>query len=103
MSGQRDEMAKSGTTARSTGSGSGSASLSDAFVAVSVGKATTGSRRRVKAPEGSSTMEIRRSTWVAAARAKSVLQPVVEEELGMLNFEIVSSIGSSARYGRISQ
>ena len=81
MSGQGDEVAKSGMTTKSTDSGMGSASLSDPFVAIPVNETTTRSRRRIKAPEGSSAMEVRRSNRVAAARSRSILQPVVEENL----------------------
>ena len=82
MSGQGDEVARSGTTSQSNDSGMGSASLSDPFVAIPAAKTTVGSRHRVKAPEGSSIMEVRHSSRVAAARTKPLLLPVAEEEPG---------------------
>ena len=85
MSGQGDEVARSGTTSQSIESGMGSTSLSDPFVAIPAARTTVGLRRRVKAPEGSSNMEVRRSSRVAAARAKPFLLPVAEEEPGTPN------------------
>jgi hypothetical protein len=53
-----DKVAKSGITTRSTDSSSGSAFLSDTYVAVTVAKPTKGSRHCVRAPEGSFVMEV---------------------------------------------
>jgi hypothetical protein len=85
MSAQDDEhqAAEAGTTSRGTDSGSGSSSLSDPFVVITTDRSAPGTRRRVKAPEGSSAMEVRRSSRVAT-RPKPLLLPVVEEEAGLL-------------------
>jgi hypothetical protein len=68
MTGQGDKIGGSGTTTNS----SDSAPLSDPFVAIPTGKAAAGSRQRVRAPEGSQAMEVRRSSRVAANRTRSV-------------------------------
>ena len=82
MSGQGDEplAAERGTISRDTDSRSAASSLSDPFVVVSADRTNPNSRPRVRAPEGSSVMEVRRSSRVAAARSRPPLLPVVEEE-----------------------
>lgn len=96
MSGQGDEAAKSGTTTKSTDTGLGSASLLDPFVAILVPEVTTGLRCRIRAPEGFSVMEVQHSTWVAAARSKSVLWLVVEEDLDVQEpFQSCKLLGST--------
>jgi hypothetical protein len=66
MSNRGVETDGSGTATSSTDSGLGSGSLSDAFVAVEVTKSTVGSKRRVQAPAGSASLEVRRSSRVAS-------------------------------------
>jgi hypothetical protein len=71
--GSSGRHSRSGNTTISSESGHGSASLSGAYIAVGLdedlGK-TSG--QRVKTPEGSTRLELRRSMRVASARAKSV-------------------------------
>jgi hypothetical protein len=64
---------RSRTTADSSESGQGSGALSDPYVAVGVEEGMRKTKgQRVKAPEGSARLDVRRSTRVASSRAKSV-------------------------------
>ena len=66
-------MTRTGTTASSTESGQGSEPLSDAFVAATTETSSgRGSQRRVRAPAGSSQMEVHRSRRVALSRSGPV-------------------------------
>jgi hypothetical protein len=86
VQGDEPQPTESGGT---SSSGSGFTSLSDPLVVTAADKATPSSRRRVKAPVGSATMEIRRSSRVAKARSRPLLLPVVEEEPGQLRPPLV--------------
>ena len=63
---------QTGTNA-STDSGQGTASLSDAFVAVTTGKISIrGPSQLVEAPEGSARLSVRRSSRVASSKSQSL-------------------------------
>jgi hypothetical protein len=119
MLGQGDEphAAEPGTAFGDMDSGSATSSLSDPFVVITAVKATPSTRRRVKAPEGSSAMEVRRSSRVAAAKSRPLLLPAVEEEpsqfrplvdplgntadlRGAVNPQMVSSASGTGQVGR---